>query len=330
MKAMKLLVPVIAIAGAFSIEIATGAEAPPPVKTAPARPAGNDNFVYNQKPVAAAGALITAEQAKTVIDRFKAAYPKLGSPRMLLYVNRELVDEVSGLKLTGRTETTVSSRAQANSKFDADPNAKPSNGTNGVNITAGGSVVVNGDVRAGGDRTPGKQESSSTSDRVENGNVYRVQERTSHSLADKQTVRDVERLLGRRLRQGGASLADQRVATQLIGDKPISTFLVPTEGEAARKDREALGKITDIVIEVLMSSKLVVVPGIATDKSYNAPDIQVTAVRLSDSKIMGQASSSDILGTGVNAARAVSRHTVEEITEATAYALMEDMVQDVK
>ena len=38
------------------------------------------------------------------------------------------------------------------------------------------------------------------------------------TLADRQTVRDVESLFGRPLRLGGAKIADQRIATQLMAN----------------------------------------------------------------------------------------------------------------
>ena len=56
------------------------------------------------------------------------------------------------------------------------------------------------------------------------------------------------------------------------------------------------------------------------------PDIQATASRLKDSAIIGQAAASDILGKGAQAGRIVQRFDVRDITEATALALMEDML----
>ena len=47
--------------------------------------------VYEQKPLAGRPPLIQPQQAQTVTARFKAAYPKLGNPRLLVYINRELL-----------------------------------------------------------------------------------------------------------------------------------------------------------------------------------------------------------------------------------------------
>jgi hypothetical protein len=56
------------------------------------------------------------------------------------------------------------------------------------------------------------------------------------------------------------------------------------------------------------------------------PDIQATAIRLKDAAIVGQAAASDIIGKGVPAGRVVRQFDVRDITEATALALMEDML----
>ena len=49
--------------------------------------------------------LVSEADAQATVDAFRTNYQKLGSPRMLIYVNRDLVDEQSGLKLSGRSET---------------------------------------------------------------------------------------------------------------------------------------------------------------------------------------------------------------------------------
>ena len=83
--------------------------------------------------------------------------------------------------------------------------------------------------------------------------------------------------------------------------------------------------ITEVVLEVLVSSRDIVVPRVSGDQVYSVPDIQVTAMRVHDSAILGQASSADILGKDRYAAPLVMNFDVREIAEATALALMEDM-----
>ncbi len=252
---------------------------PPPLSTLRGQPA--PVYVYDQKPLAGRPLLVTPEQAQAIIIRFKAAYPGLGSPRFLIYVNRELVDEQSGMKLIHRAERIEGAR----------------NSPDSTNAVASVKSVENNEYRSDGKAQP--------------------------TLADKQTVRDVERLFGRPLRSAGATLTDQKVAAELIADKPIADFIGTTDTPQARKDREALGKIADAVIEVLISSKTITVPTISASQTLTVPDIQATAISLKDSKILAQASSSDVMNRVPPAA--LGDFGVREITEATALALMEDM-----
>ena len=81
----------------------------PPVASSVAPPAGEKKeFVYEQRPVTGRQPLVRQEQATAIVEKFKAAYPKLGNPRFVIYVNRDLVDEQSGIKLTARTEKVES------------------------------------------------------------------------------------------------------------------------------------------------------------------------------------------------------------------------------
>jgi hypothetical protein len=123
----------------------------------------------------------------------------------------------------------------------------------------------------------------------------------------------------------GVTLVDQRVAAHLIGDRPLTNFSVPTEGEQARKDREALTKNADAVLEILISSRQITVPTASGDRTFAVPDIQATAIRLKDAKVIGQASSSDLIGQG--SSKVARNFGVREISEGTALALMEDMTQ---
>ncbi len=292
---------------------------PPPIYSAPPRPTSSETYVYDQKPLPGQPALVSPEQAQAIIGKFKEAYGKLNQPRLLIYVNRELVDEKNGMKIIAHTEKTESSRRRINSTTDSTGRA-----SGPVTITAGRDVTVNGS-----DLDAGKGKISSSTENVSNENRYRLQERDS-KLADRQTVRDVERLFGRPLRAGGASLADQGVATQLIADRQIRSFVVTTEGDAARKDREALSKITDVVVEVLISSRNIAVAEVSGETTHTVPDIQTTAIRLQDSKIIGQASSRDVLGKDRYAGRIARNFDVQDIAEATALALMEDIATGVK
>ena len=250
---------------------------PPPPLSTYGNPA--PQYSYDQKPMGGHPYLITPDQAQTIISGFKTAYPGLGSPRFLLYINRELVDQQSGMKLAQRTER-VDSRAKP-----GDTNAP----------------AVKSDVK----------------------NVYSASDKPQPTTTERQNARDIERLFGRPLRDAGAVLVDQKVAAQLIADRPLEDFVGTADTPQARKDREALTKSADAVIEILMSSRDVSVPTISGNQTISVPEIQATAISLKDSKIIGQAASSEVTSRVPPAS--LGQYDLREITEATALALMEDM-----
>ena len=293
---------------------APAAPVPPPAPAAPA-------FVYEQRPLAPPAALVKPEVAKTILDKFKAAYSKMGSPRMLVYVNRELIDEESGLKLAHRTQRSEVNRTKATADYQADGKAPKE----------AFPQDPKGKAHAGDARLqPGKGETFNEHEKISSEEGYRNQSKPVPALADKQTLRDVERLFGRPLRMCGAKLADQRIAAQMVGDAALKKASTPTgDSESARKEREATRQVADIVIEILISSRSVVMPGISGNRVQSVPDIQATAVRLSDAQIVGQATAADILGKDGNAAQLSAVYDVRDISEATALALMEDIAMGV-
>jgi hypothetical protein len=215
--------------------------------------------------------LIARQTADGILEGFRKTYLSDGAPRVVIYVNRALIDTGNGLKLTGRTE---------------------------------------------------QFEKSDTSQKTTGTNSYKQNETAAPTLADQQTVRDIERLFGRAFRHAGAQLADQKVAASLLPDE-AGAHLV---GAGAAKDRKALSGVADIAIEVLISSRNITVPEVSGDVTIPVPDIQATAIRLKDAAIVGQASASDIIGKGVQAGRVIRQFDVRDITEATAIALMDDML----
>ena len=295
---------------------------PPVVKDIPAAPS-EQVYIYDQQPVQNRPVLVSQEQANNVLQRFRAAYPELGSPRMVLFVNRELVDEQSGMRLTGRTERTQRNTTQVETDYKADPNA-PAPAQAQSTFENPTSVTIIGDVGQGSRPYPGSATVNTKTEKTTSENSYKGSPRNPGTLADKQTVRDVQRLFGRPLRLGGARLADQRIATQLIPSGSLKSL--GTEGEQARKDREALQKIADVAVEILISSRPINVQEVSGVRTYNVPDIQATAIRLSDAAILGQATASDIIGKDAYAGNIARNFDVREIAEATALALMEDML----
>jgi len=267
--------------------------------------------------------IIPVDQAQALVARFKDAYEKLGSPRIVFFVNRQLVDTESGVKLTGRTEHYEQTKTEHRSETEKlqQSNTAPQTQVN---------VAMNGNAGPGAIASlpQGKADATTTTTRTSGDNTYAVKDGEKATLADRQTVRDVERLFGRVFRAGGAALADQKVAADLIADKSIAS-LTGTSDQAS-KDREALSKVADVAIELLVSSREVTVPAVSGDQVITVPDIQATAIRLKDAAIIGQASATDIIGKDRNAGNLLRNFDIRDITEATALALIEDMLGSVK
>jgi hypothetical protein len=276
MKTVPLLVPfsLLALTSMPAQPAAEPPPIPPPVAQASPRPpsSGLGSAPSNQRVYGpSADTLIARPAADGIIEGFRKAYKTDGAPRIVVYVNRALVDTASGLKLASRLEN-----------FEHSGATRKTTGTNS----------------------------------------YRAKDAPAPTLADRQTVREVERLFGRAFRHAGAQLADQAVAAALLPERPGAHLV----GAQAEKDRQALANIADLAIEVLISSRNLTVPEVAGDVTYPVPDIQATAIRLKDAAIVGQAAASDILGRGAQAGRVVRDFSVQDITEATALALMEDML----
>jgi hypothetical protein len=286
---------------------------PVPVVQAPAPAAPVAPTTENQRLYGPGQAtLVSREAAEAVLKKFRETYVNQEAPRVVIYVNRELVDLDSGLKLSGHTEHYEQTESQTHS--DVTPPAA-TNGAPQVQVNVGGATNASSGAPAG----PGT--TSSTTTRTTGENTYTTTDRNAPTLADRQTVRDIERLFGRVFRNAGARLADQQVAAATLADEPGQRLV----GAQAARERAALAKVADVAVEVLISSKNLTVPGVSGDQTYNVPDIQATAIRLSDAAILGQASASDVLGRDRDAGRIVRQFDVPEITEAVALALVEDM-----
>ncbi len=140
----------------------------------------------------------------------------------------------------------------------------------------------------------------------------------SPTLADQQTRRDIERLFGRPLRLAGALLIDHGAEAT---EGATGTDAAAGSGSPTQPAGES--PAADIVIEVLVSSRQV---AFASDGATTAvPDIQATAIRVSDRTVLGQAASSDLVGFGAAAGEKARHYSTEEIVEATAFALIEDL-----
>ncbi len=225
----------------------------PAVSEIPAPRATPPPIVYEQRSYArTVRPLVTPEKASSVVSRFQLAYAQWGRPRLLISINREILD---GTIAAGSTNAVASLQDQP---------------------------------------------------------------LTPEGLADFQTSREVERLFGRPLRLASVQLVDFRAGAD---------WLAANGGLSAADRRHRLASLADIAIEVLISARPSAPPRWPGDATVSVPDIQVTAIRLSDSQVVGQASASDFLSGNARAAESTRVHGTPAIVEATAFALMEDMAK---
>jgi hypothetical protein len=138
---------------------------------------------------------------------------------------------------------------------------------------------------------------------------------------DPQALADVQLLFSKPLQFAGANLADPNAAAPLIAGKPVEAFTADTP--RARKEREALARIADVIIEVVITSKTITLTPGAEGQTVTIPEIQSKAIRLSDSKVLGQAYST-LMTNRIPPAK-LTGYDVRELAEPAALALMEQM-----
>jgi hypothetical protein len=136
---------------------------------------------------------------------------------------------------------------------------------------------------------------------------------TGKTPIDAQTAQEVEALFGKPLQAAGAVVADPQAAAQVIGDKSLVEVITTSNSP---RIREALAKIADAAIEIVVS------PTVAPsgDQTVPAATLQATAIQLSDSRVLGQAASSEL-----TSGAAPAPLDAKDLSETTALALMRNM-----
>ena len=222
-----------------------------------AAPVEGKKYVYTVSPAVPLSQIYNAQQAQQIVEDFRAAYIKLGAPRINISVNLpQGTFEVPQLPTVGVGGT---------------PQIDPATG---LPMPVG----VGGAAPAAAPR------------------IFDTDE-----LSTRQTKREVELLFGRPLRLAGATLID-----------PAQTNL------------------PELTLEILLGEREITVPGINGTKTHTVPDIIVTATRAADGQVLGQATVLDLFPHQAAAARMLQRYNIQQLTEATALALMKDIASTAK
>jgi len=88
--------------------------------------------------------------------------------------------------------------------------------------------------------------------------------------------------------------------------------------------------LPELTLEILLGEREINVPGINGPKTHTVPDIIVTATRAADGQVLGQATVLDLFKHQAAAARMLQRYNIQQLTEATALALMKDIASTAK
>ncbi len=122
----------------------------------------------------------------------------------------------------------------------------------------------------------------------------------TNEIREAQARADCVRYFGRPLREGGIKLVDEAVNP---------------------------GSKVDIMLNALVSWRTIQITGFNGEKiEKSVPDVQVTAIRVADGVVLGQAGTADLIGQRQDSWVTVERVGVPELMRATALVLLEDMV----
>ena len=252
------------------------ADVPGPVST-PTTPAPQTGYFGDQ--------LLPIQNADAVVKDFRAKYNAANKPRLLIYINRDLVAQ--------RGEMVDVMNVQDSTQVKGDTvapnsglNIQVGTNTNSNNGKSNPSPVVTGQ---GGEMTDTK----SLSVRVLPDANKGVAPITDYD------ARQIEDVFSDRFSQGGARFIDQKIATALL--KPFATvgdrFLTPTADNPEKDELDALKKSADIVIEILARHKTVVIATPAGNASSDRLDLSATAIDLRQSGlILGRVTSDGLFG----------------------------------
>lgn len=249
---------------------------------------------------------------KEVVDQFRSSYDKQGKPRLLVYINRDLLPD-QRLDVSGKTEKSTQVKGDAVDHSGTTSNVQIGNNTQ----TSGGGIVLNPrQTGMGGE----KKETSTTYTPAAKSNLGV----TSLSEFDARQLGETFR---RPYFAAGARFVDQKVATALLKSYPATAdrFLSPPATDVEKEQLGALKQSADIVIELLGRHYDVTYPTPAGDTTVKRLDLVATAYDLKQpGLILGQISSETLYG--FNQPGGTTRAVTDlEIIDQTALALMEQL-----
>ncbi|PAW77130.1 MAG: hypothetical protein B9S32_12685 [Verrucomicrobia bacterium Tous-C9LFEB] len=250
---------------------------------------------------------------KEVVDQFRDAYAKQQKPRILLFVNRELLPSAR-LEANGRTETVTQVKGDAVDGGNGTSNIQIGNNTQ---TSGGGGIVINPrQTGAGGE----KKETTTTYKPGDKANLG------TPNLSEFD-ARQLEESFRAPYFSAGTRFIDQKMAASLLRHFPVigERFLTPPTTDAEKEAQAALKQSADIAIELLGRHYDVSYPTPAGDTTIHRLDLVATAYDLKNpGVILGQISSESLYG--FNQPGGTRRNVSDrEIIDQTALTLMQQL-----
>lgn len=247
------------------------------------------------------------------IQRFRGAYAKLGNPRLLIFVNRELVRD--------RGELLQIERADRSIKTKGDP----------VPLLPSSTVQIGTDNRATASSpaaVSGKGGEAQTSTGV---SVRRTESlHRPPSAVTEMEAREMEEVFQAPFVEAGARFVDQRTAelAQRLFRDADPNFLTAPADDRERREIESLRKSADLAIEILVRKKrIAILQPSGEDRSEERMSATATVVSLKDGVKLAQVSSDSLFGFNRRRGERVERRyrevTSAEILEQVALAVMQ-------
>lgn len=247
-----------------------------------------------------------------VVQSFRGNYARLGKPRLLIFVNRELVRDRGELLQTERTDRSI--------KTKGDP----------VPLLPSSTVQIGADNRATASSpaaVSGKGGEAQTSIGV---SVRRAepQHRPPPAVTEME-AREMEEAFQQPFADAGARFVDQQTAelAQRLFRDADPNFLTAPADDRERREVESLRKSVDLAIEILVRKKRVtILQPSGEDRSEERISVIATALSLKDGAKVAQVSSDSLFGFNRRHGERIERRyrevTSAEILEQVALAMM--------
>jgi len=237
-----------------------------------------------------------------IVEQFKTAYVTANKPKIMVYINRDLVRP--------QREAVQTQVVQRSTQVIGDPIQQP---TNIYNSGYQNGTQFQYAPPAGNGMGGERLDTRSTVQYVEQHNNKGVA-----SLSDFDD-RQIQELFAQRLLQAGVKMVDQQIATTLTqtyapqSERFISQVAVPTPGD----DVNVVKKSADIVIELLVRNKKVAVYTPAGEECRDIFELTATAMDVHQpGVILAQVSTSTLFGLNNRATRDRSSAILSELEAA--------------